>query len=240
MADARREAAAALARLAEAAVRYADLRIAEETSEAPASDCAGPKRPKPGEFVADELSLLLRDQPYQVRYLLARTRRLATGLPSVWDAFRCGDVDAEQIRVIDRVARRVTEAATLAAIDDQVIDAARTPNPETTPRLAAAIGGAAGAARLRRTAPPRISRTPRHRGTRRRRPCSPGSSPTITAGSSIPPNSAATLQAGWRKQSESVPEPADTPPAPYRPTAATLIITNHGPTARHRPSTWIR
>ena len=192
VADARREAAAALARLAEAAVRYADLRIAEETSEAPASDCAGPKRPKPGEFVADELSLLLRDQPYLVRCLIARTRRLANGLPTVWEAFQCGDVDAEQIRVIDRVARRVTEAATLAAIDDQVIDAARTPNPETTPRLAAAIGGAAGAARLRRTAPPRISRTPRHRGTRRRRPCSPGSSPTITAGSSIPPNSAAT------------------------------------------------
>ena len=35
------------------------------------------QRPKPGEFVADELSLLLRDQPYQVRCLLARTRRLA-------------------------------------------------------------------------------------------------------------------------------------------------------------------
>ena len=82
VADARREAAAALARLAEAAVRYADLRIAEETSEAPASDCAGPKRPKPGEFVADELSLLLRDQPYQVRCLLVGTRRLPQVCPS--------------------------------------------------------------------------------------------------------------------------------------------------------------
>jgi Domain of unknown function (DUF222) len=39
-------------------------------------------------------------------------------------------VDAEQIRVIDRVARRVTEPATLAAIDDQVIDAARTRTPK--------------------------------------------------------------------------------------------------------------
>ena len=48
VADARREAAAAAARLAEAAVRYADLRIAEDTTDAPASDCAGPKRPKPG------------------------------------------------------------------------------------------------------------------------------------------------------------------------------------------------
>ena len=130
VADARREAAAAAARLAEAAVRYADLRIAEETTDAPTSDCAGPKRPKPGEFVADELSLLLRDQPYQIRCLLARTRRLAESLPTVWDAFRRGDVDAEQIRIIDRIARRVTEAATLAAIDDQVIDAAHTRTPK--------------------------------------------------------------------------------------------------------------
>ena len=119
-----------LARLAEAAVRYADLRIAEETSDAPVSDGAGPKRPKPGEFVSDELSLLLRDQPYQVRCLLARTRRLADGLPTVWEAFRRGEVDAEQIRVIDRVARRVTEAATLAAIDDQAIEAAHTRTPK--------------------------------------------------------------------------------------------------------------
>jgi hypothetical protein len=130
VADARREAAAAAARLAEAAVRYADARIAEDATDAPASECAGPKRPKPGEFVADELSLLLRDQPYQVRCLLARTRRLATGLPTVWEAFRRGDVDAEQIRVIDRVARRVTEAATMAAIDDQVIDAGHTRTPK--------------------------------------------------------------------------------------------------------------
>ena len=65
-----------------------------------------------------------------MRCLLARTRRLATGLPTVWEAFRRGDVDAEQIRVIDRVARRVTEAATLAAIDDQVIDAAHTRTPK--------------------------------------------------------------------------------------------------------------
>ncbi len=74
--------------------------------------------------------MILRDQPYQVRCLLARTRRLADGLPTVWEAFRRGDLDAEQIRVIDRVARRVTEAATLAAIDDQVIEAAHTRTPK--------------------------------------------------------------------------------------------------------------
>ena len=48
----------------------------------------------------------------------------------MWEGFRRGELDAEQIRVIDRVARRVTEAATLAAIDDQAIDAAHTKTPK--------------------------------------------------------------------------------------------------------------
>jgi Domain of unknown function (DUF222) len=108
-------------------VRYADCRIADEQTDNHAS---GPGRPKPAEFVADELSLLLRDQPYQVRCLLARSRRMAKDLPTVWEGFRRGDLDADQIRVIDRVARKVTEASTLAAIDDQVIDAAQTKTPK--------------------------------------------------------------------------------------------------------------
>jgi hypothetical protein len=128
--DARREAARAQARLAEVAVRYANARIAEETAAAPDCDVPRSNRPKPGEFIADELSVILRDQPYPVRCLLARSRRVATNLPTVWDAYRRGDLDAEQIRVIDRVARRVTEAATLTAIDDQVIDAAQTRSPK--------------------------------------------------------------------------------------------------------------
>jgi hypothetical protein len=65
-----------------------------------------------------------------VRCLLARTRRLANDLPTVWQAFLRGDLDHEQIRVIDRIARQVTEAVTLAAIDDQVIDAAQTRTPK--------------------------------------------------------------------------------------------------------------
>jgi hypothetical protein len=83
VADARREASRAQARLAEAAVRYADARIAEETAAAP--DLPRLKRPKPGEFVADELSVMLRDQPYSVRCLLARSRRMASDLPTVWE-----------------------------------------------------------------------------------------------------------------------------------------------------------
>jgi hypothetical protein len=80
--DARREAAAALARLAEAAVRYADNRTAEDTAAASGLGSGRLKRAKPGEFVADELALMLRDQPYQVRCLLARSRRMAADLPT--------------------------------------------------------------------------------------------------------------------------------------------------------------
>jgi hypothetical protein len=130
VADARREAAAAQARLAGMAVRYADARIAEETAEAAISGLPRIKRAKPGEFVADELAVMLRDQPYQVRCLLARSRRLANGLPTVWEAFQRGDIDADQIRVIDRIARRVTGASTLAAIDEQAVNAAQTRSPK--------------------------------------------------------------------------------------------------------------
>ena len=94
VADARREAAAALARLAGATVRYADARFAETTAAA-----ASPRiqRAKPGEFVADELAVMLRDQPYHLRCLPARSRRLARGLPTVdWtmpeaETYRCLD-----------------------------------------------------------------------------------------------------------------------------------------------------
>ena len=125
--DARRDAAMALARLAEVAVAYADARIADDTAAGVGTGIGGSG---PGEFVADELALLLRDQPYQVRCLIARSRRLATAMPTVWEAFRRGELDAEQIRIIDRVARRVTEAATLAALDEQAVAAAQTRSPK--------------------------------------------------------------------------------------------------------------
>jgi Domain of unknown function (DUF222) len=128
--EARREAARAQARLAGAAVRYADARIAEETAAFASSGLPRIKRAKPGEFVADELAVMLRDQPYQVRCLLARSRRLGSGLPTVWEAFQHGDLDADQIRVIDRIARKVTETSTLAAIDQQAVEAAQTRSPK--------------------------------------------------------------------------------------------------------------
>jgi Domain of unknown function (DUF222) len=131
IAVARRKAAVAQAELATACVEYADARIASDrTSEAAERGRARAGRARPGEFVADEVSLLLREQPFATRRLVARARRMAAALPTVWQAFRMGDLDAEQIRVIDRVARRVTEAHTLAAIDDEVVEAAQTRCPK--------------------------------------------------------------------------------------------------------------
>ena len=125
VAQARRRAAIAQAELAEAALAYADLRRADHDARAKRL-----RRASGSHFAADELSLVLRDQPYTVRCLLARTRRLTSDLPSVWQAFRTGEMDAEQVRVTDRVARRVTEPATMAAIDGQAVDAAHTRTPK--------------------------------------------------------------------------------------------------------------
>ena len=74
--------------------------------------------------------MLVREQPYHVRCLIARSRRLAASLPTVWEAFLAGDLDAEQVRIIDRVARLVAEPHTLAAIDEQVVRAAQTRTPK--------------------------------------------------------------------------------------------------------------
>jgi hypothetical protein len=128
IAAARCRAAVAQAELAAACVAYADARAAVDRRDGDGG--RGPGRARPGEFVADEVSLLVREQPYAVRRLIARSRRLTAGLPTVWQAFRVGEVDAEQVRVIDRVARRVAEAATLAAIDDQAVEAAQTRCPK--------------------------------------------------------------------------------------------------------------
>lgn len=137
--DARRTMAAAQAGLAAASVHYANVRTAADRNAAgdggPRSHCGsasppGRVRARPGEFVPDELSIVLCEQPMLVRRLLARTRRMATDLPTVWEAHQRGEVDAEQIRVIDRVARHVTESATLAAVDAEVVDAAQTRSPK--------------------------------------------------------------------------------------------------------------
>ena len=48
----------------------------------------------------------------------------------MWQAFSDGDLDAEQVRVIDRVARRVSEPLTLTAIDEQSVEAAQSRCPK--------------------------------------------------------------------------------------------------------------
>ena len=64
----------ASAKLAEISMKYADVRTSFDRQDAAV---ARPGRAKPGEFVADELSLMLREQPYAVRCLIARSRRLS-------------------------------------------------------------------------------------------------------------------------------------------------------------------
>src|SRR5215203_3410770 len=127
VAAARRQAARALARLAEITMRHAEVRTAWARGDGGVGGAGGAR---PGEFVADELSLMLRQQPYPVRCLIARSRRLAADLPTVWQAFRDGDLDAEQVAVIDRVARRVAEPHTLTAIDEQAVAAAQSRCPK--------------------------------------------------------------------------------------------------------------
>ena len=122
-----------MARLADSCVRFADLRTdADHQEMGPGRH--GSHRAKPGEFVADEVSLLLREQPFAVRCLIARSRRLAASLPAVWEAFGAGDLDAEQVRIIDRVARRASETSTLVALDEQVVEAARPGHPSNSHR----------------------------------------------------------------------------------------------------------
>ena len=128
LSEARRDVAAGQARLAGMAVRYANARIAADRD--PSSPRSGAGRSKPGEFVADEMSVLLRQQSWSVRCMVARSRRLMAALPTVWSAFCAGDLDDEQVRMIDRVARRATEAATLAVIDDESTYAAQTRTPK--------------------------------------------------------------------------------------------------------------
>ena len=69
---ARRGAAMAMARLAAICVRYAEMRTAADQDHMTGSRHAN-HQAKPGEFVADEVSLVLREQPYHVRCLIARS-----------------------------------------------------------------------------------------------------------------------------------------------------------------------
>ena len=129
--DARRSLAAAQARLAEAMLTYADARRATDRRDPRFGvDSAGRVRARAGEFAGDELAVMLLGYPWTVRRLAACSRRVRSGLPTVWSAHRAGDIDTEQVRVIDRAARRAIESTTVEATDAGAVDAARTRTPK--------------------------------------------------------------------------------------------------------------
>ena len=128
--DARRLLIQAQAAAAEAALAYAEARRRQDSADATyGRDGTSAVRARPGEFAADELAVMWCDNPWRVRRLLARCRRVRSGLPSVWQAHHRGEVDADQLQVIDRAARRAAEDATRSQIDARAVDAARTRNP---------------------------------------------------------------------------------------------------------------
>ena len=121
----------AQAALAEAALAYADSRRQTDADDPTFGlDSRGASRARAGEFAPDELAVMWCDNPWRVRRLLARCGRVRSGLPTVWEAHRRGEVDADQLQVIDRAARRAAEDSTRAQIDARVVDAARTRNPQ--------------------------------------------------------------------------------------------------------------
>lgn len=122
IAVARREIAASQARLASLCVAYAEGRRAQEVADRGGG--GGSPRVRVGEFVADEVSVVLGVSPWEARCLVARSRRVARSLPEVAAAAVRGELDADRVREIDRVARLVVEPATLVAIDEGVVTAA--------------------------------------------------------------------------------------------------------------------
>jgi Domain of unknown function (DUF222) len=129
--EARRVLVRAQAAAAEAALAYAvERRCREGADPGFGRDSAGVLRVRAGEFAADELAVMWCDDPWRVRRLLARCARVRSGLPAVWEAHRRGEVDADQLLVIDRAARRATQDATRVQIDTRVVEAARSRNPQ--------------------------------------------------------------------------------------------------------------
>lgn len=115
--------AAAQAELAAAVVALADRRIADDEADA-VSDRLRAGQARPGEFVADEVSLALTMSVWEAQRLLARSRRLRTGLPTVWAAGLAGRLGQPRLVAIDRAARLVLDAHVLAMLDEQVVEVA--------------------------------------------------------------------------------------------------------------------
>lgn len=125
IAEQRRTAAREEARLAGQLLTFVDARRASDAKIQAADEVAGREpRFKPGEFAADELSLATTLSVYDVQCLVARTRRIQHRLPSVWDAWRAGDIDGEKVRLIDKCLRRLCGDEAVFRLELEVIDAA--------------------------------------------------------------------------------------------------------------------
>ena len=125
--DARRDAAVAQARLAEASVRYADARIAGDIAAGVGSGRRS--RAKPGEFAADELALCCATSPTRC---VAWSRAPPDGYRP---ADGVGGVPTRRHRRRPDPGHRPGRQEghrnpTLAAIDEQAVDAADTRSPK--------------------------------------------------------------------------------------------------------------
>lgn len=115
--------AAAQAELAAAVLAFADRRVCDDEADPPAGPGV-PGRARPGEFVADEVSLALRVSMWEAQRLLARSRRLRSGMPSVWAAGLSGRLDQPRLVAIDRAGRLVLDPRVLVRLDEQVVEVA--------------------------------------------------------------------------------------------------------------------
>jgi len=117
--------ARAEAELAARMVEFVDARRRRDREVQANEEAVGrPVRFKPGEFAADELSLAARLSVYEVQCLVARTRRIQSRLPSVWDAWCAGDIDGEKVRAIDKALRRLCGDRAVFRLELEVVDAA--------------------------------------------------------------------------------------------------------------------
>lgn len=118
-----RLAAAAQAELTALLVAFAERRIADDRAD-PRCDPTLPGRARPGEFVADELSLALSMSVWETRRLLNRSRRLRASMQAVWAAGLAGRLDPPRLAAIDGAARLVLDPHVLTILDEQVVEVA--------------------------------------------------------------------------------------------------------------------
>ncbi len=125
MAPLQQRIAAQQAELAALVAAFADRRTADDQAEQPPDSRPGPQRFRPGEFVADEVSLALTVSVWEARRLVARALRLRASMPTVWAAGLEGQLDQARLASIDAAARLILDEHVRAILDDTVVEVAR-------------------------------------------------------------------------------------------------------------------